>query len=957
MAFSVLHQGQNLIEEVATLVTGNVISKDLSANLVVFPGKRPAHFLRRTIAARTKAPYLPPTILSLEEFVDRTYEQLTGVGSRKIDTIGAVAFLFEIHRTMEKPVGGTDFLDLDAFFPLGLRIYADIEELLIGDMDKSALPLTGTSGHSPPVRTGEILQSLGFFFDRFYKFLGESGYSSRSQRYNLISKQLSRQSAPWESMIFAGFSGLTACEELLFKKLLNWEGIRLVFQDGPGIQEQLHRLGIDWGAQDARADGVRPVIHFHKSPDAHGQVFVLSGLLEKQADSLHNPSDTLHGSTPAFERTAVVLPSADTLFAVLYHAIPVLKEEMYNISLGFPLERTPTWGFLDNLLQVIASMDGDRFYVPDYLSFVLHPYTKNIYFWGQPEITRVLFHTVEERLLADRTKSFFTLEEIEEDGLFLAGICSKVSSEEIDITPARMEEHLKTIHNEFIRKLTSFRDIDDFAGKIMSILTFVYDHSSARLHPFFHPFAESFLEHLDLLRKSRMGGLSFAEKHGYFHFLRRYIAHCLSPFEGTPLNGLQILGFLETRNIAFDRVYILDVNEGVIPDTSKESTLIPVQIRRALGLPTYKENEKSQAYYLRSLIECSKEVHIFYVENDKKEKSRFVERLLWERQVKEKETSGETYVLPLTYHLSLKPSQPKYVMKSPRVVEWLRGRVFDATSLNAYLKCPLRFYFRYVLGLSKREARETEIGRIDVGRLIHRILFDYFLNRQNSILTEDGLNLGEMDLLVDRLFAEFYGPGPTGAAFILKRQVVRQTRAFISQYMVPLVKSAPVRIVGLEKKIEISSKGVRFQGVLDRIDIRGNRTCIVDYKTGGVDRGLSIDFGKLDLRNRDSWSHAVGSLQLPLYRLLYEQDHTAPAEIDCIFLLVGKARINAEIELPLFDEKIDRFDAYESIRRVIFGLVDEIMDAGKPFDPCFRAEGACHYCDYTNTCGTQWQNR
>ena len=190
----------------------------------------------------------------------------------------------------------------------------------------------------------------------------------------------------------------------------------------------------------------------------------------------------------------ILLPSSETLFPLLYHALPLVPGGEYNISMGYPLERTPTWGFLSSLMQVVTSMDGDRLYVPDYLSLVLHPYTKNIYMGGRAERTRIIFHALEEALSEDRTKSFVRLEEIEARTEFFQAVSGRASTPEEPVAPSEIREHLKMIHDALIRKALSFSDIKDFAGKMMEILAFIYDHSSARLHPYFHPFAESFAE-------------------------------------------------------------------------------------------------------------------------------------------------------------------------------------------------------------------------------------------------------------------------------------------------------------------------------------------------------------------------------------------------------------------------------------------------------------------------------
>jgi ATP-dependent helicase/nuclease subunit B len=69
----------------------------------------------------------------------------------------------------------------------------------------------------------------------------------------------------------------------------------------------------------------------------------------------------------------------ETLFPLYHHCLSLFDSENFNISLGYPLHRTPVYAFLNNLMEMILSMDGEQVYVPDYLAFVLHPYTKNNY--------------------------------------------------------------------------------------------------------------------------------------------------------------------------------------------------------------------------------------------------------------------------------------------------------------------------------------------------------------------------------------------------------------------------------------------------------------------------------------------------------------------------------------------------------------------------------------------------
>ena len=42
------------------------------------------------------------------------------------------------------------------------------------------------------------------------------------------------------------------------------------------------------------------------------------------------------------------------------------------------------------------------------------------------------------------------------------------------------------------------------------------------------------------------------------------------------------------------------------------------------------------------------------------------------------------------------------------------------------------------------------------------------------------------------------------------------------------------------------------------------------------------------------------------------------------------------------------------LERVIFRLLEEIVDSSIPFIPVRDTKGTCPYCDYQYICGTQW---
>ena len=224
---------------------------------------------------------------------------------------------------------------------------------------------------------------------------------------------------------------------------------------------------------------------------------------------------------PLLDNTAIVLPSSETLFPLLRQGITMIDEDSYNISLGYPLQRTPVFAFLNNIMELITSMDGDRVYLPDYLNFVLHPYTKNIYCNDSAEINRILFHTMEEALTKYRTKTFVSLAEIEEDEKLFQLVLDKVPQDESGVTKELLAEHLRSIHQNTIEKFLSFENVRDFSLKCTELLTYIFNNSTAKLHPLFYPFSESFMRSLELISLSLMKDIAFTEQVELFHFFQK----------------------------------------------------------------------------------------------------------------------------------------------------------------------------------------------------------------------------------------------------------------------------------------------------------------------------------------------------------------------------------------------------------------------------------------------------
>ncbi len=951
MSLTLLPAQANLVEEVALRVQSAAEPADA---VVVFPGKRPAHFLRQSLARQKGSAFVPPRILSMDELVDQVFQTREAREGRvrpRAEPIDAVAILYEIQLAAASPLGGSSFMTLDAFFPLGLRIQGDLEELLIEDVQAAEVagvqPLVE---EAVPLAARQRLLTLGEFYQKFYAALSDRSLSTRSSRYLAVSRIIEEIDFPEPGpVIVAGFFTLTKAEQAIFNRIARWPRAQLVFQDGPGMRERLRKalpfpveepVGQEPGGRGA-GGSVRPEITFTSSPDTHGQVFALNAALESPE-----------------EDTLVVLPAPETLFPLLRHCLSRFDAERYNISLPYPLDRTPLYGFFNALMEVVGTMDGPRVYLPAYVSFVLHPYVKNVRLGSSAEATRVLFHALEERLEQTRTRRFLPLEEIESDGEAFILAARRLSEEGSGPTAEQLQAHLARIHDLSIRRFRSFQSIRDFAGRCLELLGWVHDQSTARDHPLFTPFSESVAESLEAIARSLMAGKSFADLSSYFTLLRTYLRSRHVSFPGTPLHGMQVLGGLETRGLQFSTVYILDANEGSFPEAFRESTLLPFAVRQALGLSTSRDQEDIAAYHFQLLCAGARSLHLFTVDGADRQRSRFVERLLWEEEKKRGVAGDRGLVRPVSYRVTLTNPPPAAVPKTPEVAAWLAGITHSATSLDAYLQCPLKFYYKTVLRLSRREELSGEIEALEIGTLVHSVLAAYFAGRTGRPLTASDLDLEALRAVLDRQFSSQFGSAETGANRLLRDQVNRHLGDFLTDYLAPLVQSHRVEIRALEHDAACRWKGfppARAPGHGPGTRRKTGPRRLQDVVQQGR---LPHEAGSaLPGRPRELAPGHPDAAASGLRPAAFRETGSRPAAIQAQFLILGRARMDSSIELPLFEDPGAAHESWAVLEKVLQALLEEIVSADVPFSPARDLRAVCPRCDFTAICGTGWLKR
>ena len=980
MKFSIISPKENLIEK-----TGDILlsAKTLADSIVVFPGKRPAHFLRKYLSEKRGGALRAPVIISMDGFIDLAAEEL-GIKGKEASTLDLAEVLYgwlkkELCRIIARDPAE---LTLDSFLPWALKLTGDFEELKIEL--KTRKDLSGYDSILPEdLRSASFikkLESLSRLYGDFYQELEKENLLTRSVKYARVAEEIEKfDHARYENIIFAGFFALTNAEKAIFKHLAA-RGAQIILEPGPGIEEQFQFLellppvaGLQSPATDHKAE---TAFYFYKASDTHGEIFKLNQVIQATShlpgDAGHQPPVAGHRVEPSNLRDVIVLPDAKSLFPLIENVLPDAGD--YNISMGYPLVSTPVYALLDALGDLLDKKSAAGYFTPDYLNFVFHPYVKNIYFdpaddrspvtgnfstsHSSPatgrfprsaEPGRIIFQTIEDHL-SRRMNKYITLKEIEDDTGLLKDASAKLKDYG-DKEPEDIKAHISAIHKTLIAPFEDIKNIGDFAGKLLDFISHISGNSTAPLHPYWAPFVEKAMEHIIELKNSRLAGESFSGAAGYFKFFKIFMQGVNYPFPGTPLKGLQVLGFLETRSLKFDRVYFLDANSDILPSSRKEDTLLSHFVREALGLSTYKTRAALARYYFTALVSGAREAHIFYKDSAASERSPFVEKLIWdlERQGSKPDEAD------IHFRIKFAQTDPGPIAKTPEVLAALKKREYSPSAIDTYLNCGLQFYYKYALRLREKEEISEDIEQRDIGTIVHEILENFFkprVGRPLDIIEADYTSILEN---AGRVFDVKLKGHNAGFEYLIKRQVERRLRDILDYHRDKL---SGITILACEVKLaaELPTRYgvIKLRGRADRVDARGNCVHILDYKTGALAR--APNWQKFDFGIREDWRRTLKSTQLPFYILAYlcENKGSDIRNMDATLMLLGQEKITEE---TLFKERYrhapDKAAVFGVYRQTITALIEEILDADRPFTPA-PDETPCAGCPFKTLCGRQW---
>ncbi len=827
-------------------------NKLLTSNTkVILPNKRAGLFLKKELLTLLKSPTFLPSFLSIEEFVQSLSE---------LEPLDNIHLQFELYKSYKEVVSASEQDSFEKFIqwaPVVLQDFNEIDSYVV-DADKiftNLSDLKRIESWSPNDNSSLSQSYLNFFktlnvlYKSFYNNLLEKNKAYQGLMYREALKNISLFASNFKGkLIFAGFNALNKAEELIIQELL-----------------EHNKANIFWDTDKTLLDNKHPATKFISSyksswPYYNSNPFtwvsddfskskkiVYVGATKQisQLKAAGNLLNKISENDTDFTNTALVLGD-ENLLAPALESLPKVVNKA-NITMGYALQNTPIGSlFLDLFkanLNTIKLKKTDVLYYKDVEKILNHP-----------NLSRILNSNTG---LSDKLLAY-----IYKNNIYY-----------VDFKKLKLELNFPFSEVDFIFNPTG-NNIDLFLTNSLKLIKILIDDSSI-----------SALEKEYLYRfYTLFNSLQELEKDYKFikdlktleHFFKNLLQQEKLFFKGEPLNGLQIMGMLETRTLDFKNLIITSVNEGIIPANKDSKSFLPFAIKQAYKLPTYIDKEAIFSYHFFRLISRAESIYLIYnTEVDDfgaSEKSRFLTQieLLKPKEIKRYKSISK---------VSSNPIKPREVVVTDKIkmrLKELAQRGLSPTAVASYIRNPLEFYYKYILNIKDTPTIDETIAFNTFGTVIHDTLHDLYEPFLKTFLTIENLeNIAKKELDVLNInFKKMYSGGDikTGKNKLFYEMAKNYIHKLVTHEKQLIKKGHSLKIIALETKLEglIEIPEVQYpikiKGTADRIDLLDGKMRVIDYKTGNVtDSHLKIVDSDTFLENPDNNI----AFQLGMYAFMY----------------------------------------------------------------------------------------
>ncbi|MFA6199971.1 MAG: PD-(D/E)XK nuclease family protein [Bacteroidales bacterium] len=683
------------------------------------------------------------------------------------------------------------------------------------------------------------------------------------------------------------------------------------------------------------------------SPNENGQV----GYIDEWLEELVKTNENLEQKD-----IAIILCNEDLLPSVL-SALPERigeKKTKVNITMGYKFQSTPMYGLIDAYLNYQSSLiKNPTARLKNLLPFVEHNYFAGSY----KDIIHNLKRNMVISLSGDDIKSFVEISDL---------LKQKTTPKEI---LSSLQEILYIVAKTNINKETKGHNgIEEVISETMYRLSTSINN------------LKDLFENEEIKITGKL----------LYQTIRSALTSIMIPFEGDPIDGIQIMGLLESRSLDFKHILFLSTNDDLLPNVGMDSSFIPFTIRKAYNLTTIERKIAVFAYYFYRLFHHAESMHFLYnsttTDVKPKEMSRFLQQLRIESN---KKFTYSTFISSINSPEEKIIEVKKYKTYIDKIINKAEQEYISPTYLNDYLNCELKFYFKRVLGLATVDEFEEELQDNVFGEIFHKSAKDFYNGikeeKKTSIITKSDIEKQEINVynIVKKNFEEEYlNKKNRNKGKIEYNQIQKIKLEILTKYLHKLLEIdkayTPFTMLAMEvnikKPITINGHNIIIGGTIDRLDYKVNENGegilrIIDYKTNNTPKG-NVSFNQIfDINNiNDPAKRNDYILQAFLYSWLITDNKEdkecnkllSEINIDKIkpeILYIKKATSNDYVgDIILNDSEkgsnilVDNYSIFNSDFELELKTCLEEMLSYKEDEFCSQRKNDCDYCDYRSIC-------
>ena len=937
---------------------------------VVFPNKRAAFYLRNAFKDSCKQTVWLPQMLSIEE----AFTQWSGI--TLADNIDILFELIDIDAQLHKEQNS----DLSVFGSQAAQMAKDFDEIdqygidakhvFNYVLDNKKLEIWNFDEEKSKEKELKYLQFFSSLYE-YYLRLRERLTKQGKGYYGMMTRHLSKleeteliERIGERNIVFAGFNALTTTEERIINTLIRNGKAEILFDyDTYYVDDENNEAGL----------------FARKFRQSHPQWLVngFSNALTTEPKTIHIISasgNTLQAKALQAklqetndEKQAVILADENLLIPVL-NGIPETYSG-FNVSMGYPLSKTPVNQLIKEYFALCRRNRISRKITENGAECIAEGW----YIWPvlrimDLEITKIIFPKSELEAFSrwkyeavNNGKFIFEDKDVEEFQhtpniqAFLSIILSakeKKSSNALLENVSRILAYIANMiqakgrPNETIFLLNQVSEI----GKNISRLQSIVERNAKYI---------SDLQDIETLYRVLASGSTLR-------------------LSSSNIEGLQMMGLLETRNLDFERLHLLSVNEGILPPDKSQGSFIPQFIRRACGLPGYAESQAVVAYHFYRLLQNGKEIYLYFNnlgDTSGGEASRFILQIKHElaknANIKVEE---ESFSSTTKSSLEIKELSAQKANALDRLHYLIEEKGLSPSALSTYLNCTLKYYLKYIAQIEDNSVEE-DTGINVIGTIIHDTLEFLFAD----YLPKDG----KTQIIDKELFDNVIKPQweqklalsiaknlPNGLPDVgfnyLNRITIEQQLKNYLNYTSKQLENNTLIISETESelktKLETAHGDSVFYGRTDRIDQFNGLIRVIDYKTGHVDSSdLKVPVRHHSESDLDYLKQIPEkALQLLLYKYLYlkENPTITPEQVTAAIHALKYANT---IEFGLTKAMPTKSDSdvdtdflegdnfIPDVEAMLEAVTTEMLDTEIPFTQT-EDDKKCRNCDFKLIC-------